>query len=162
MRNLRYGPGLAIVALFGFSLALLPFACETSPMPATHTTNKIQSTRAKNFDEHVPFSLGGSLKDGAPIISGDTYKEYFSCAGSSRIRVRFKATKAGTLRLRFVRNDATTPFEYPTNQPADAAVVADVESVIDVTAHMGEARGYVSFTPSAGPGFITYCDVLQT
>lgn len=126
-------------------------------MPASRNAGR----KATTFDQHVPDSIGGSLRDGAQVLNGVPVQEAFSCAGTARIRIRFLCTAAGTLACRFLRNNLKDNIEYPTNQPADAAVVANTETVLDIPIHYGEGRAYVQFTPTAN-GLVEYCDVIQT
>lgn len=117
--------------------------------------------RPSTFDEHIPGSISGHLRDHRELVDGQVVKENFTCAGVARIRVRFLATVGGQLVLHFLRSVVNHDIDYPTNQPDPVTVAANVEAIIDVEEHFGEGRASVSFAPNAD-GEITYCDVLMT
>lgn len=104
--------------------------------------------------------ISGALKEGAALTNAVPVQQVIAVAGCARFRIRWKSSVGGALACRFVRpNNLDT--EYDLNQPGDVAIVANVENKLDMATHMGEGIAIVRFTPSAGPGTITYADVMQ-
>ena len=100
--------------------------------------------------------------------------EIVQIAYARYVTFRFKATVAGSLQLDYIRPVATGPildspamplasYQKYTSPASPAAVVtvANVESSLQVTTS-GEFWCLLTFTPSAGPGVVTYCDVSAT
>lgn len=117
--------------------------------------------RPSTFDEHIPGSVSGRLKDKTQLVSLVEVRENVTCAGVGRIRVRFKATCPGVLKFIFLRSLTNHDTDYDTQQPLPVAVAANVEAVIDVEEHFGEGRAAVSFTPDVD-GEVVYCDVVMS
>lgn len=113
------------------------------------------------FDEHIPGTISGNLKDHSGLTQGNEYREFFTSAGVARIRVRVLLTCPATVKTRFMRSIRNQDIEYPTNQPADVDVSANEERVIDIPTHYGEGRGYVGIV-AAEDGEVVYCDLLMT
>jgi ABC-type phosphate/phosphonate transport system substrate-binding protein len=112
-----------------------------------------------------------ALAVGAALTNGQNHYKTFPVSGSARVRVRFQATKGGTLKLRFVAPDfdvnladATHALangtEYSTGAPDDVAVSADTEAMIEADCY-GEAYVRVNYVPSTTGGVVTYCDISQ-
>lgn len=115
--------------------------------------------------------VSGALRGGAALTNGENHYKTFPIAGSGRIRIRYKATKAGSLKFFFVgpdfdpdKPDAThttaNGTQYSSGAPADVAVLADTEAKIDVDG-WGEAWGRIDFVPSAADGVTSFCDISQ-
>lgn len=106
------------------------------------------------------WALGGDFTAGGPFLNGVAIRVVVPMTGAHRMRLRFQATGAGALQARFVRPDGQD-VAYTVMQPVDTAIVANVESVIDIDPHYGEGLLKLTFTPSAN-GTITFCDASQT
>lgn len=117
--------------------------------------------RPSTFDEQFPGSISGNLSDELPLTSGVTVAETKNVAGAARIRIRWLATCDGQLQVRFLRSITNREVEYQTIQPANAATIANIETVVDIPEHMGEGRLLLRFIPSAD-GVLDYCDVVIT
>lgn len=117
--------------------------------------------------------LGGGLAASAAIANGVAVGEIVNIAYGRFLTVRFKATQPGSLQLDYIRPLATEPildspamplasyqkYTVPAS-PAAVAIVSNVENVLQATTN-GEFWCLLTFTPSAGPGTITYCDVCM-
>lgn len=99
-----------------------------------------------------------ALYAGATVTNGVEHAALVLCAGASRGRLRFKATCAGSLEIRFVRPNNSQLIEtYTAGNPTPVSVSANVETYIETTSISGEAQALVVFTPSAG-GTVSICD----
>ena len=103
--------------------------------------------------------IGPTMKNGVAVTNAVQINAYASIAGSSRLRLRFKASVAGTLSSAFPWPDRTggvyTALPFP-NTP----VVANTELVIDIATLYGEAWLLISFLPTA-TGTLTYAHLSQ-
>jgi hypothetical protein len=99
------------------------------------------------------FGTGSALANATPV-SVD-----ISTAGASEVTVWLKATVGGTLSAAALRPDKSSTYAY--NKPTDVPVTANTEAVIQFTSLHGEHAVRVTFTPSAGPGTVTFLDTAQ-
>lgn len=113
--------------------------------------------------------LAGALAPGTATSVGGILYEVVPCYGAAKMRVRIKtAANGGTLDTVFVGPDfdftQTVAFAslvgtlYTTGNPAQVAVSAGTEAMIDATC-VGEGYLIVKFTGTVGAGTITYVDV---
>jgi len=101
--------------------------------------------------------MGGAFAPAATLTNGVAVSVLIPLAGASRWRLRFKSSAPGSLACAYVRPDGTA---YSSNNPSNVAVTADVETVMEVNEHFGEAQARLTFTPS-GDGAMTYADLSQ-
>lgn len=120
-------------------------------------------SRHPSFGARDHRTVGGTLADGVALATGVAVSALIPLAGSSRFRIRIKASAAGTLSSAFVR-PGTTGFDaaslYTTGNPTDVAVVANTETKLEISEHYGEALLLLTYTPS-GNGTLTFCDVCE-
>ncbi len=108
----------------------------------------------------IPFRLGEDLAPGTVIANGVTNKVLVAILGSRVVRIRARVSVAGgTLKARFV-NPVDHQTEYTTGNPADVALVAGVENVMNVTV-AGEHYLSVQITSGGAGMVVDYADVLQ-
>lgn len=101
----------------------------------------------------------GVLGTGAALANGTAISVVIPIAGAAVFFARFKASVAGTLSCAFLRPDGTTA--YTTGNPTDVAVLANTEARLTIDTLYGESQLKITFTPSAGPGTVTFLDVGQ-
>jgi len=97
------------------------------------------------------------LWEGDALASGVPITAYLPLSGAQNVRVRFKASVAGTLKAEYVRPLGARTV-YAVSQPDAATIVAATEAVLDIDASLGEAEALLTFTPS-DTGTVTFCDV---
>lgn len=129
-------------------------------MPSV-TRNRPPSIAPTTADVHAPGSVGGNLKDGVALVGGTESSENIVCGGAARLRVRAKATVAGTLALRWLRSVPNKDVVYETLQPPTTPMAANAEAYIDIPVHMGEGRAQIAIIPEAD-GILNYCDISIT
>ena len=98
-----------------------------------------------------------TLYEGQTVANATTYQARVNIAGASSVRVRFRASVAGTLKLTFLRPDGVT--KYASGNPTDVSVSANVETLIDTNAVYGEAWALIEFV-AGGSGTVALCDVM--
>ena len=103
--------------------------------------------------------LGEDLAPTTAIPNAQTNKVLVAIWGARVVRIRALITgAAGTLKARYVGPDHAT--EYASGQPADVALVAGTENVMDITTVAGEMYLSVQIL-SAGAVVVSYVDVAQ-
>lgn len=107
-----------------------------------------------------PQRLQGSLAPTTAIGNGLANGVVVNVLGSGRVRIVALVTgAAATLRARWRLADHLT--NQLTNQPADVALVAGTENILDIPNNPGYAYLEVSIL-SAGAVVVSYVDVFQT
>jgi hypothetical protein len=118
--------------------------------------------RLPDFDVGRPhFRLGGDLAAGTIIGNGITNKVLIPIHGARVVRLRALVTvAAATLKARYVMpTDFAT--EYAANQPADVALIAGTENILDITTVAGEAYLSVQVTSGGAGMSVSYVDACQ-
>jgi hypothetical protein len=104
-----------------------------------------------------PQTLAGAFTPGETIAAAAVATAPINCAGSGRVRVRFKASAAGVLRLAPLRPNSTEEA----GGAVEVATEADVEAVLTVADLAGETFCRLTFTNAGAPSKVTYADVYQ-
>lgn len=109
----------------------------------------------------IPFRLLEDLAPGTVIANGVTNKVLVAILGSRVVRIRARVSaQAGTLKARYVHpTDHQT--EYAVGNPADVALVAGTENVMDIITVAGEAYLSVQITSGANGMTVDFVDVFQ-
>jgi len=110
-------------------------------------------------DPTAPIVHRSLFKANKAFLNGVAFSIIVPVAGGARWRARIKtATGGGTLSAAYVRN-VTGNAAYTSNNPANVAVVAGTENIMEEDTHMGESLLKLTFTPSAD-GTLTYLDFM--
>jgi hypothetical protein len=107
-----------------------------------------------------PWRLKRDLAVATSLLTTVAAQEVLEVNGASSIRVRFKATKAGTLRVALLQNDKAT--EQLTPAPKSIAVLDATEVVVDIDGLVGMSFVLIEFTAGAATSVITYCDLYRS
>ena len=131
---------------------------------ATNITDLPAGTprNAPSMPWRPPQRLLGFLAPATVIPANDTNGVVVACAGSGRIRVIVLASAGGTLRLRWRLADHKTDVTPVAANPADTAIVAATELVVDVVANPGHAYLEVAIVNGGAPSTVSYVDTFQT
>ena len=106
-----------------------------------------------------PRRLTGALAPAVSLLTGVAAQESPRVNGASAIRVRFKATKAGTLYVALLKHDQTTEEVDPA--PRTIPVLDATEVVVEFDDIVGESYVLIKFTAGAATSVITYCDLYR-
>lgn len=117
----------------------------------------------------VPRSVKGYFADGYEFVSTNTYCEVTAIAGALGLRLRGKATAAGTLSFAYRRppgagagqgsGDSGTAYSSGLTPPhADVSVSADTEFLVNIVPG-GEAYLAINWAPS-GDGEWNFLDIF--
>lgn len=96
-----------------------------------------------------------TLMAGVVIGAGDQVIAVVPLDNAERARLRFEAVDAGTLKFRFMRPNMAD--EYALGNPADAAVLAATEEIVDLDPLFGEAALKIIYN-TAGGTTVTFAD----
>jgi hypothetical protein len=107
-----------------------------------------------------PWRAKGDLAAATSLTTGVTASEVLECHGSSSVRVRFKATKAGSLLVAILQNDKATQQLDPA--PKTIAVLDAQEVLVELDDIIGESFILIQFTAGASTSVITYCDLYRS
>ena len=139
-----------------------PFPSLSSPMagPVTALPNPNDIRRQYSIDSNGQKGPGdaGGITPGMAMVAATQYGAIVPIAGAAKGRLRAKTAVAATLRARFMLADGAT--EATTSNPADVALAAGVENVMDLT-FSGEGQLHVIVVNGAGPGALNYVDFSQ-
>ena len=115
-----------------------------------------------HLTDRPPQRLREDLAPGTVIANTVTNKVLVAIFGSRVVRIRALVTaQAGTLKARYVTPEDTT-VEYATNQPADVALVAGTENIMEIATVTGEAYLSVQITSGADGMTVSFVDVSQS
>lgn len=106
-----------------------------------------------------PFKLDGALKEGASLLTGVVGQEVKRINGASAIRVRFKASKAGTLYVALLKHDQQTEEVDP--PPRTIPVLDATEVMVEFDDIVGESYVLIKFTAGAATSVIDYCSLYR-
>lgn len=107
---------------------------------------------------------------GTAFLASSATQSTQACLGATRIRVRYKGNKAGTLDVKFVGPDFDPDkpdiqgngTEFSTGKGTQAVIVANTENSIDVACY-GEAYVRVIFTDTSGTnGTHSFCHISSS
>ncbi len=106
-----------------------------------------------------PNRLTGALAVAVSLTTGVIAQEAKRINGASAIRVRFKATKAGTLYVAILKHDQSTEEVDPA--PRTVPVLDATEVVVEFDSIIGESYVLIKFTAGAATSVVTYCDLYR-
>ena len=136
---------------------------------------------APEFRMHKTISEG-DFAPGAAFLQAATIRALVPLTSASKARIRFKASRAGTLAGKFLRpgirggeyasfwpaDDLENAEVCTTGNPSDVSVTANTEAMMEfgtmaaTTDLAGEAWLLLEFTEgNVGAGTVTYCNVSQ-
>lgn len=104
------------------------------------------------------------LAAGTVIVASDTNAELINVLGAGRIRIYANVSgQATTLRARWRLADNITDDTTAAAHPADVALAAATENIMDIPNNPGHAYLEVQIVNGAvGPVTVNYVDVFQT